>query len=233
MEPDTAPAFFTGTLDQMVDQVTQSIVFVQKQYPGNQWVSLQIFLLSDWVGRQWIHLLGCSPAIPSGFEQKANGDPLICWPVALITLKANPALCSDPLKGDLPVWTLCWGPPRCHDAPGRLDQAWSHAQPQRFPQGMSLTRQPSPCPDGPEGLYQLLEISTAVSGLTWGLWAQGAGPALLLLCPFPCLAPLALKAGWAHLAPSSAYKRPSLGGALAPSAAWLRGCSLPSQASSC
>ena len=63
---------------------------------------------------------------------------------------------------------------------------------------MSLTRQPSPCPDGPEGLYQLLEISTAVSGLTWGLCTQGAGPALLLLCPFPCLAPLALKAGWAH-----------------------------------
>lgn len=47
MEPDTAPALCTGTLDQMVDQVTQSIVFVQKQYPGNQWVSLQIFLLSD------------------------------------------------------------------------------------------------------------------------------------------------------------------------------------------
>lgn len=30
---DIAPK---GTLDQMVDQVTQSIVFVQKQYPGNQ-----------------------------------------------------------------------------------------------------------------------------------------------------------------------------------------------------
>ena len=75
MEPDTAPALCTGTLDQMVDQVTQSIVFVQKQYPGNQWVSLQIFLLSDWVGGQWIHLLGCSPAIPSGFGAEGKWDP--------------------------------------------------------------------------------------------------------------------------------------------------------------
>ncbi|TEA30717.1 hypothetical protein DBR06_SOUSAS4110175, partial [Sousa chinensis] len=33
---DVAPK---GTLDQMVAQVTQSIVFVQKQYPGNQWLS--------------------------------------------------------------------------------------------------------------------------------------------------------------------------------------------------
>ncbi|XP_040100669.1 kynurenine formamidase isoform X2 [Oryx dammah] len=34
---DIAPR---GTLDQMVDQVTQSIVFVQKQYPGNQGIYL-------------------------------------------------------------------------------------------------------------------------------------------------------------------------------------------------
>ncbi|XP_007099874.1 kynurenine formamidase isoform X4 [Physeter macrocephalus] len=34
---DIAPK---GTLDQMVDQVTQSIVFVQKQYPGNQGIYL-------------------------------------------------------------------------------------------------------------------------------------------------------------------------------------------------
>ena len=98
---------------------------------------------------------------------------------------------------------------------------------------MSLTRQASPYPDGPEGLYQLLEISTAVSRLTWGLWAQGAGPALMLLCPFSCLAPLALEAGWPHIAPSGAYKRPRLGGVLAPPVAWLSDCSLPSQASSC
>ena len=155
------------------------------------------------------------------------------WPVVLVTLKANSALHSDPLKGNLPVWTLCWGPACCHDAPGQLDQAWSHAQPQRFPWGISLTRQASPYPDGPEGLYQLLEISTAVSRLTWGLWAQGAGPALMLLCPFRCLAPLALEAGWPLIAPSSAYKRPRLGGALAPPVAWLSDCSLPSQASSC
>ena len=76
MEPDTAPALCTGTLDQMVDQVTQSIMFVQKQYPGNQWVPLQTFLLSDWVGGQWIHLLGCSPAIPSGFGAEGKWDPL-------------------------------------------------------------------------------------------------------------------------------------------------------------
>lgn len=76
MEPDSAPVLCTGTLDQMVDQVTQSIVFVQKRYPGNQWVSLQIFLLSDWVGGQWIHLLGCSPAIPSGFGAEGKWGPL-------------------------------------------------------------------------------------------------------------------------------------------------------------
>ncbi|XP_057573175.1 kynurenine formamidase isoform X4 [Hippopotamus amphibius kiboko] len=34
---DIAPK---GTLDQMVDQVTQSIVFVQRQYPGNQGIYL-------------------------------------------------------------------------------------------------------------------------------------------------------------------------------------------------
>nr|XP_058902430.1 kynurenine formamidase isoform X1 [Kogia breviceps] len=34
---DIAPK---GTLDQMVDQVTQSVVFVQKQYPGNQGIYL-------------------------------------------------------------------------------------------------------------------------------------------------------------------------------------------------
>ncbi|XP_061248683.1 kynurenine formamidase isoform X4 [Bos javanicus] len=58
MEPDTAPALCTGTLDQMVDQVTQSIVFVQKQYPGNQGIYLcghsagahlaAMMLLADW-----------------------------------------------------------------------------------------------------------------------------------------------------------------------------------------
>ena len=160
------------------------------------------FCQTGWEDSGSISLDAAQPSLLA-LEQKANGTPPRYLAAALTTLKANPALCSDPLKGNLPVWTLCWGPPRCHDAPGRLDQAWSHAQPQRFPRGMSLTRQPSPCPDGPEGLYQLLEISTAVSGLTWGLWAQGAGPALLLLCPFPCLAPLALEAGWPHLAPSS------------------------------
>uniref|UniRef100_A0AC11C3V3 Arylformamidase n=1 Tax=Ovis aries TaxID=9940 RepID=A0AC11C3V3_SHEEP len=52
---DIAPK---GTLDQMVDQVTQSIVFVQKQYPGNQGIYLcghsagahlaAMMLLADW-----------------------------------------------------------------------------------------------------------------------------------------------------------------------------------------
>lgn len=39
-----------GTLDQMVDQVTQSIAFVQKRYPCNEWVSLRVLLLSDDAG---------------------------------------------------------------------------------------------------------------------------------------------------------------------------------------
>lgn len=52
------PCLCTGALDRMVDQVTQSITFVQTRYPGNQWVSLHIFLLADWVGGPWIQLLG-------------------------------------------------------------------------------------------------------------------------------------------------------------------------------
>ncbi|XP_059763038.1 kynurenine formamidase isoform X3 [Balaenoptera ricei] len=55
---DIAPK---GTLDQMVDQVTQSIVFVQKQYPGNQGIYLcghsagahlaAMMLLANWTKR--------------------------------------------------------------------------------------------------------------------------------------------------------------------------------------
>ncbi|KAF5914941.1 hypothetical protein HPG69_011132, partial [Diceros bicornis minor] len=52
---DIAPK---GTLDQMVDQVTQSIAFVQKRYPCNEWVSLQVFLLLDNAGG--IYLCGHS-----------------------------------------------------------------------------------------------------------------------------------------------------------------------------
>ncbi|KAK2505946.1 hypothetical protein MC885_002323 [Smutsia gigantea] len=56
---DIAPK---GTLDQMVDQVTRSIVFVQKLYPCNQWVSLQVFLSSGnaGLGEQGIYLCGHS-----------------------------------------------------------------------------------------------------------------------------------------------------------------------------
>ncbi|XP_043318209.1 kynurenine formamidase isoform X6 [Cervus elaphus] len=53
---DIAPK---GTLDQMVDQVTQSIVFVQKRYPGNQGIYLcghsagaqlaAMMLLANWI----------------------------------------------------------------------------------------------------------------------------------------------------------------------------------------
>ena len=52
MSLDPAHALWAGTLDQMVDQVTRSIVFVQKQYPCNEWVPLQIFLLLDNVEQQ-------------------------------------------------------------------------------------------------------------------------------------------------------------------------------------
>ena len=44
MDPDPVPALRAGSLDQMVDQVARSIMFVQKKYPCNEWVSLQIFL---------------------------------------------------------------------------------------------------------------------------------------------------------------------------------------------
>lgn len=50
------PMLSAGTLDQMVDQVTRSIVFVQKQYPRNEWVLLQGFPVSDNAGSggQWV-----------------------------------------------------------------------------------------------------------------------------------------------------------------------------------
>lgn len=38
----TWPELSAGTLDLMVDQVARSVAFVQKQYPSNQWVSLQM-----------------------------------------------------------------------------------------------------------------------------------------------------------------------------------------------
>ncbi|XP_020744678.2 kynurenine formamidase isoform X3 [Odocoileus virginianus] len=66
LKPCLSWCFFTedtgraeGTLDQMVDQVTQSIVFVQKRYPGNQGIYLcghsagaqlaAMMLLANWI----------------------------------------------------------------------------------------------------------------------------------------------------------------------------------------
>lgn len=49
-EPDPAHAHHAGTLDKMVDQVTRSIVFVQKRFPCNEWVFLQGSRLSDSAG---------------------------------------------------------------------------------------------------------------------------------------------------------------------------------------
>ncbi|XP_044103264.1 kynurenine formamidase isoform X3 [Neovison vison] len=54
---DIAPK---GTLDQMIDQVTRSVAFVQRKYPCNEWVSLQIFLLSDNAGGRGLYLCGHS-----------------------------------------------------------------------------------------------------------------------------------------------------------------------------
>lgn len=54
MDPDPTPALCAGTLDQMIDQVTRSIAFVQRKYPCNEWVSLQIFLLLDNAGGRWV-----------------------------------------------------------------------------------------------------------------------------------------------------------------------------------
>lgn len=97
-----------------------------------------------------------SPATPAGSGAESTLGLLDADLVALVTLNANPPLCSDSPEGDLPVWTFSWGPPRRHDAPGRLDQAWSHAQPQRFPWGLSLAGKPSLSLDGSEGWDQLL-----------------------------------------------------------------------------
>lgn len=71
-----ALALCAGTLDQMVDQVTRSVVFIQKQYPHNRWVSLQIVLLSRNVGGRWILPAGRSPAAPTGLRSRSQaGTP--------------------------------------------------------------------------------------------------------------------------------------------------------------
>lgn len=95
---------------------------------------------------------------------------------------------SDPPQGNLPVWTLCWGPPGCHDAPGQLDQAWSNAQPQRYLRGLQPNQAAFSFPRGAEGLGQLLKILMARSGLTWRAvpWSR----AFSVFCPpKPGLAP--------------------------------------------
>ncbi|XP_011897655.1 PREDICTED: kynurenine formamidase isoform X2 [Cercocebus atys] len=68
---DIAPK---GTLDQMVDQVTRSVAFVQTRYPSNGWVLLVDFLPvgPHWVGGQCNQSLGHSQASPlaCGAESK-------------------------------------------------------------------------------------------------------------------------------------------------------------------
>lgn len=166
MDPDPTPALCAGTLDQMIDQVTRSVAFVQRKYPCNEWVSLQIFLLSDNAGGRWVRCLGSSPAASSGLWSRRQIGSLWYRSDALRKLKADLALFSDPPQGTLPLWTLSRGPPGCHDAPGQLDKARSHTQPQRFSRDCSLAGQPSPSSGGP---HRLPQIPAATEGLTCGL----------------------------------------------------------------
>ncbi|MBZ3876575.1 Kynurenine formamidase [Sciurus carolinensis] len=68
---DIAPK---GTLDQMVDQVTRSVVFVQKRYPHNKWVSLFLLGHIGWED-SGSRPTGYSRAAALACGVKANWDP--------------------------------------------------------------------------------------------------------------------------------------------------------------
>lgn len=135
-----------GTLDHEVDQVTQSIVFIQRQYPCDARVHPQHRLPSGGAGCEGS---GSSPLcrraalLACGAEGKLG---LLDPGPTLRANSTNPALCSDPSQGDLPVQTLSGGPPGRRDAPGQLDRTWSHTQLQRFPQGPQPGWAASPLP---------------------------------------------------------------------------------------
>lgn len=150
-------------------------------------------------------------------EQKANWESLVD---AFGKLKVNLAFCSGPTQGNLPVWTLSRGPPGCHDAPGQLDQAWSHTEPQRFSWDCRFGWAAAPSPVGPEGLHQLHKIPKATEGLIWGLCFPT--PTLVLpLWPW--------RLGWPHIAPAPHEAR-SGGEAWPCLPAWPSDCSSPAQA---
>lgn len=58
--PDLARALCLGTLDQMVDQVTRSVAFIQKQYPCTECVSPQT--LVGRLGRKTVGKVNAKPA---------------------------------------------------------------------------------------------------------------------------------------------------------------------------
>lgn len=137
-------------------------------------------------------------------EQKANWESLVD---AFGKLKVNLAFCSGPTQGNLPVWTLSRGPPGCHDAPGQLDHAWSHTEPQRFSWDCRSGWAASPPQLG-------LRVCTSC---TKSQQPRGLDLGALLPHPYPGLAPLALAAGLAPYC-SRSCMRSALGRGLAPPA---------------
>lgn len=164
-EPDPAFALWAGSLDQMVDQVTRSVAFVQRRYPSNKWVSRQRSSWSDDCG-------GSGGGSPSGPGSRGHSGTPRRWPEALGNLNANPSLLC--IQGNLPVWTLSRGPAGRHVAPGELDGAWSPVQLQRSPWGPHHGWAASPPPRA-RGSVLAAGSPHRRAGLAYprGSWEQG------------------------------------------------------------
>lgn len=140
-----------GTLDHVVNQVTQSIVFIQRQYPCDARVHPQRRLPSGGAGCEGS---GSSPLcrraalLACGAEGKLG---LLDPGPTLWANSTNPALCSDPSQGDLPVRTHSAG---AHLAAVMLLANWTeHGVTPNFRgshRDRSRAGQPPPSPTGPE-----------------------------------------------------------------------------------
>lgn len=140
-----------GTLDHMADQVTRSIVFVQRRYPCNGWVLPQCRLPLDGAGCQGSGSSPCVDELPfRPVEQGANRVSLILARHCGQTFSTNPALCSDHPRGIY----LCGFSAGAHLAAMMLLANWTEhgvtPNLRGFHGDRSLAGQPSPSPAGLE-----------------------------------------------------------------------------------
>lgn len=196
-----------GTLDHEVDQVTQSIVFIQRQYPCDARVHPQRRLPSGGAGCEGS---GSSPLcrraalLACGAEGKLG---LLDPGPTLRANSTNPALCSDPSQGDLPVRTHSAG---AHLAAVMLLANWTERGVTPNFRGSHRDRsragQPPPSPTGPEDPCWSLEVPTAdsESNGAGGFEPCEQGMPRSLSAPSPGLAPLALGPGLAPSGPPGA-----------------------------